>query len=498
MPKSPELQPIDPSSIPSSEQEKKASWFKRKFAGSMTGRTIRSAYDTLKTAGTIQCLSPWGDSDPLVMPCIRGRDLVIHMVISATGGTAAFVTPLMEPMGDAILSTFGDSIIVDLVVQAGFDLGVKATDDLFIEHPLEKLIPSNDRRLTTTAIKSLTMSLEYKHTMSDAALGFFPSLHHTDPSLLSSIKDYFVVEKGWFSPYLYASARNPLIPRTITPDVVFCHNPFLAGDYRIGQTLLKQSATVFTLCKPSPPPSPEQAGTSNPEQPSRSQFRVPSLSRVSRMVNSTTSRLSRFRSASTVPSPTTSRPLSPQSKQPPATLDPALPSTIPPPQRLVLVVLGIKPYRGLWSMSARPGESIIEYILLKGCPAIVVPVKAGSPLVAWNALTLKHLHKLNKQPEGIESPKAKGVINAICEYLGECVDWERVAVVPDEKEKETIAEAPEEDEQKVEKASLNEKHDAVEKAVRLLVIGAINSAQSEEAKKEIDLDRAGIAMFRIP
>lgn len=50
-----------------------------------------------------------------------------------------------------------------------------------------------------------------------------------DPSLFSNVKDYLAIEKGWFSPYLFASGRRPAIPRTMTPDIVFCHGPFLAG-----------------------------------------------------------------------------------------------------------------------------------------------------------------------------------------------------------------------------------------------------------------------------
>ena len=50
-----------------------------------------------------------------------------------------------------------------------------------------------------------------------------------DPSLFASVLDYLAVEKGWFSPYLFASGRRPAIPRTMKPDVVFCHGPFLNG-----------------------------------------------------------------------------------------------------------------------------------------------------------------------------------------------------------------------------------------------------------------------------
>jgi hypothetical protein len=81
--------------------------------------------------------------------------------------------------------------------------------------------------------------------MEDAALGFFrSSLHklvleirvsarahvsHRDTSLFASVKEYLAIEKGWFSPYLFASSRRPIIPRVMTPDVIFCHGPFLAG-----------------------------------------------------------------------------------------------------------------------------------------------------------------------------------------------------------------------------------------------------------------------------
>lgn len=98
-----------------------------------------------------------------------------------------------------------------------------------VEHPLEKLIPSNDERLNTTCVKTMTITLKFKHIMSDAALGFFRSSVHADQSLFSDIKDYLAVEKGWFSPYLFASNRRPIIPRSMKPDVVFCHGPFLGG-----------------------------------------------------------------------------------------------------------------------------------------------------------------------------------------------------------------------------------------------------------------------------
>lgn len=54
--------------------------------------------------------------------------------------------------------------------------------------------------------------------------------NNSDTSLFAAVKDYLSVEKGWFSPYLFASARRPIIPRSMKPDVIFCHGPFLSGN----------------------------------------------------------------------------------------------------------------------------------------------------------------------------------------------------------------------------------------------------------------------------
>ena len=50
------------------------------------------------------------------------------------------------------------------------------------------------------------------------------------------VDDGVTTLSGWFCPYLYASGRTPLIPRKVTPDVVFAHGPFLNGDYQVAQS----------------------------------------------------------------------------------------------------------------------------------------------------------------------------------------------------------------------------------------------------------------------
>lgn len=65
-----------------------------------------------------------------------------------------------------------------------------------------------------------------------------------------------------------------------------------------------------------------------------------------------------------------------------------MPLLLPPiPHRMVILILGLKPHRKSWILSARPAETVINCILLNGCPSIVVPVKVGTPLLAWGVLT---------------------------------------------------------------------------------------------------------------
>ncbi|KAF9071855.1 hypothetical protein BDP27DRAFT_1321492 [Rhodocollybia butyracea] len=459
------LGPIDPSSVTNetaSENEKAAPWIIRKLVGSMTGRIVMSSYESLRAAGTtVICLSPWGDHSPLTLPCIRFRDLAVHTVIAATGGFAAIASPVMGPVSDLVVSSFGDTILVELGLHAGFELTTKAANDLVIEHGLQAAIPIYSNRLETTHVKVLLITLKFRHTVEDAALGFFRSSVHRDTDLFATVKDYLAVEKGWFSPYLFASSRRPIIPRSMKPDVIFCHGPFLQGDYRVGETLLNESASVISLCKASIPDAQQPERPKPASYPSFSDLKdlkIPSLSNVF--------------SRSRTPSP-----------EPQLTPLPAPPI----PRRLVLLVIGIKPHRKFWATSARPEESVINYILLNGCPALVVPVKVGAPLVAWDALTLAQLWEVELPPaEGAPSKSGKfeGIVTVLFEFLDLCVDWMRVEIAGIDGE--TPVELTEHD-----------KKEKVKDALMLLIAAAIRSKDSKEVKKEVDEERAGIAMWRI-
>ncbi|KAG6917756.1 hypothetical protein DXG01_001161 [Tephrocybe rancida] len=370
----------------------------------------------------------------------------------------------MGPVSEVITASLGDSILVELGMHTGFELSAKAANDLVFKKPLDAVLPLHSKRLETTGVKILMITLKYKHIIDDAALGFYRSSVHKNGSLFASVKDYLAVEKGWFSPYLFASARRPIIPRTMKPDIIFCHGPFLHGDYRVGETLLAESALVITLCDASPPhvepPKPEHKSSI-----SLSSLSIPSLSNA----------LSRSRT----PSP-----------EPVLTPLPAPPA----PRRLVIVLVGLKPHRKIWTSSARPGESVMNYVLCSGCPAIVLPAKVGAPLLAWDGLSLKQIWGLCLPPTdgvtpGVTSADAnfQGVVNVLCEYLELCVDWERL-VIPQEEGSESSVQV---------ERTVEVKRNAVKDAVTLLVASAVRTQSSKEVKKELDEDRCGIAMWRI-
>ncbi|KAF8886586.1 hypothetical protein BD779DRAFT_1530487 [Infundibulicybe gibba] len=385
---------------------------------SMTGRIVMSSYETLRATGTTVLL---GDSSPLLLPCIRFRDLVVHTAIAVT------------PVTDVAVSSFGDSILVEVGTHAGFDLAAKGANDLVFNKPINRLLPTHSHRLETNNVKVILITVKYKHTMGDAALGFYRGSVHQDVSLFATVKDYLAVEKGWFSPYLFASGRRPVIPRSMKPDIIFCHGPFLLGDYRVGEILLEESALVITLCAPTPV---TVGDTLNQTEPRASKLSLSNLFNKS-------------------PSP------SPEPMLPSASI----------PRRMVVLVVGLKPHRRLWTTSARPGESVINYILLDGCPAIVVPVKVGAPLVAWDALTLDKVWKTGR---------FEGIVNVLFEYLDFCIDWQRFDNPRGAKPVEGT-----------EKTVLSD-------ALALLVTAAIRSGRSRKAKSEVDEDRSGIAFWRIP
>eukprot|EP00914_Ancora_sagittata_P001252 GHVO01003275.1.p1 GENE.GHVO01003275.1~~GHVO01003275.1.p1 ORF type:complete len:181 (+),score=8.76 GHVO01003275.1:684-1226(+) len=170
--------------------------------------------------------------------------------------------------------------------------------------------------------------------------------------------------------------------------------------------------------------------------------------------------------------------------------EPSLTPLPPPPvpRRLVVVVVGLKPHRHLWSTSARPGESVMYYQLLNGCPSLVVPARIGAPLVGWDGLTLEQLWAVPLPKDDVtteKDSKFKGVVGVLYEFMSLCVDWTRV-VVPGGNGDES------------EEGNKQRKEGALRAALTLIVAGAVRSGDSKTVRDEVDKERSGIAIWRIP
>ncbi len=103
-------------------------------------------------------------------------DLIVTCLLQ--GGVAAVAAPVMGPVSDAIVSTLGDTILVEMGMHVGFDLTAKAANDLILDKAIKEVFPIHSKRLETTSVKTMLITLKYKHTIEDAALGFYRSSLH--------------------------------------------------------------------------------------------------------------------------------------------------------------------------------------------------------------------------------------------------------------------------------------------------------------------------------
>lgn len=86
--------------------------------------------------------------------------------------------PVMGPVSDAIVSSLGDTILVEVGTHLGFELTTKVANDLILDKAIKKIVPIHSDRLATTSVKELLITLTYKHTIEDASLGFYRSSLH--------------------------------------------------------------------------------------------------------------------------------------------------------------------------------------------------------------------------------------------------------------------------------------------------------------------------------
>jgi hypothetical protein len=207
------------------QDAQKSDTVKRFFGDTLFGRIARSSVQTATSMAKMPtALSPWGDNNPVTLPNVRYRDAVLFTTFAFVGA------PLVDGIADGVTSTFGADSFVSEIVNSGagaiaastvvkysvFQIVEQAIDKGIVEH----MLPEEEKMLQTTSVKSLQVGIKHKLMGVDADLrfvGVYPA------------RNAQACEKGWFCPYLFASARTPSVPRGNEFAIAQNFGPFLGG-----------------------------------------------------------------------------------------------------------------------------------------------------------------------------------------------------------------------------------------------------------------------------
>lgn len=191
-----------------SPDDMKSNWGKRFVGNMLVTRGVRATWQSTGSSLKLPTsLSPWGDNNPITLPNVRVRDIVLFA--GTTFGA------------DVIVS--GLDVTLDFAGQLLQEVICAATESA-AEEVLEPFMPGEEFVLQTTSVKSIRIKIEHKLMGVDANLGFFelrecPWLQRGSAA------------KGWFCPYLYASGRRPSISRAQDFAVAQCFGPHLNGKH---------------------------------------------------------------------------------------------------------------------------------------------------------------------------------------------------------------------------------------------------------------------------
>ncbi|MCJ1464121.1 hypothetical protein MMC07_002734 [Pseudocyphellaria aurata] len=206
--------------------ETKSSWGKRFVGDMLITRGIRAGVTSVASSVKLPAmLSPWGDNNPVTLPNVRRRDVVLlagsHFGADAiVSGSLAFTGGLLVDAMRCVSEQVVDQAILDRI---RFD---------------------ESKILHTTSVKSLQITIKHQLMGVDANLRFFGE--RSAPLALLSCA------KGWFCPYLYASGRTPSVPRSQNFAVVQCFGPFLNADSALAHKVLAEGVATMSLCEPNP------------------------------------------------------------------------------------------------------------------------------------------------------------------------------------------------------------------------------------------------------
>lgn len=350
------------------QDAQKSDSVKRFFGDTLFGRVARSSVQTATSMAKMPTsLSPWGDNNPVTLPNVRYRDAVLFTTFAFVGG------PLVDGAADGITSAFGADSFISEIVGSGagaiaastvlkysvFQIVEQAIDKGIIEH----MLPEEEKMLQTTNVKSLQVGIKHKLMGVDADVrfvGIYPT------------RDSQACEKGWFCPYLFASARTPSIPRANDFAIAQSFGPFLGGKCKSHPNLcciisnhikrrLSARAQIARRIRPYPRHVRSQSRNRYWHKPYAHlvhwHISLP-LSRTFASLLSKTTRL----------------------------LTPTYISLFLTLQK--------------WSTSRRPGCGTIIFHLLDGCPALVLPVTKSAPIAAWSPWTLSQMRTAAATAQG--------------------------------------------------------------------------------------------------
>lgn len=198
---------------------------KRFFGDTLFGRVARSSVSTVTSFAKMPLsLSPWGDNNPVTLPNVRYRDAVLFTTFAFVGG------PLFDSAADSVTSAFGaDSFVAEILNSGTGEFAtstvlkysvLKIMEQAIDKGILEHILPEEEKMLQTTEVKSLQIGVKHKLMGVDADLRFVG---------IQAARDNQAIEKGWFCPYLFASARTPSVPRANDFAIAQFFGPFLGG-----------------------------------------------------------------------------------------------------------------------------------------------------------------------------------------------------------------------------------------------------------------------------
>ncbi|KAL7417339.1 hypothetical protein BDY24DRAFT_412079 [Mrakia frigida] len=356
-------------------KEQGRGWLYRHAGNSLLGRALEATVGTVHSSATsVSCISPWGDNNPVIFPCVRVRDIAMMGLVGVTGGLFGAARAVVGESIYGLPSSFFFATTV-----AGQFLGGLANEEAsqwVFKKTVENTLDHEIRRvLTTDEVVTLEIALKHRLLNQHAQLGFFkppldspsslsrlPSsfkealdtlsslkgVQQTSTASLAAFKAYFDWSKGWFSPYLMASQRTPAIPRQEKPTAIMSYGPFIEADYLFAQHIAASTSQIIPFCEP----------------------------------------------------------------------DPAVDCDF---SRMFVGFLGISPFRGVWNQSRRPNEAKLLVHIANGVPGLILPVLPGTPLTSWDACPLLTLLRLP-----YPSPEWTSHVKSITVLLCSLIDWDHV------------------------------------------------------------------------